>query len=278
MAENEVRQAERVHLDRNPAELSPRVHQRLNSYALAASAAGVAVLACSVPADCAPVCKNVFVKLLGTDSYSLNPGRQLVAPFNLVETNKDVSSLSMTAWNRGFLTPNSAGAKALLSKGFPAALASGATIGPGGQFGKGKSYGMLFTYGPANSGTYRHHLGNLPLGQFIYVGFQFSSSGENHYGWARLKVTFQRGGDGPSGTMQIPKYGYETTPNTAIRAGQCSSEAAGNTHPASKERARSTSTRNHGSAASPAKAASHTAQPATVGALALGAQGLALWR
>jgi len=277
MAQNQLTQAERVDA-RNLSDLPATVHQRLNSYALAASAAGVAVLACSVRADCAPVCKNVYVKLVGTDTYALNPGRQLIAPFNLAETNNDVSSHSSTAWNRGFLTPNSAGAKALLSKGYPAALASGATIGPGGQFGDGKSYGMLFTYGPANRGTYHHHLANLRLGRFNYVGFKFSSAGENHYGWVRLKVTFQSGGDGPYGTMQIPKYGYETTPNTAIRAGQCSSETARNTHPASKERARSASARNHGSADSPAKATSHARQPASVGALALGAQGLALWR
>ena len=270
MAQNEVRQAGPVDLARNASELPARVRQRLNSYALAASAAGVSVLACSVPADCAPVCKNVFVKLFHTDTYALNPGGQLVAPFNLAETNKDVSSLSGTAWNRGFLTPNSAGAKALLSKGYPAALAAGATIGPGGQFGKGKSYGMLFTYGPSNGGTYRHHLGNLRLGQFNYVGFKYSFSGETHYGWVRLEVTFQRGGDGPYGTMQIWKYGYETAANTAIKAGQCSSEASRDVQPVSKERAGGVSS------SAPSTASAH--QPATVGMLALGAQGLALWR
>ncbi len=265
MAQNEVKQTGRVDSARNPSELPARVRQHLNSYALAASAAGVAALACSVPANCAPICKNVFVKLVGTDTYALNPGGQLVAPFNLAETNKEVSSQSMTLWIRGFLTPNSAGAKALLSKGYPAALAAGATIGPGGDFGNGKSYGMLFTYGPANGGTYRHHLGNLRLGQFNYLGFKFSLSGENHYGWVRLEVRVT-----PGETMQIWKYGYETTANTAIKAGQCSSEASRHVRPGSKERAGSVSP--SGPSATPAP------QPATVGMLALGSQGLSLWR
>lgn len=277
MLQNRAR-VERVNAPRNVSELAPPVLRRLNSYALAASAAGVTALACSVPAACTPVCKSVGISLIATGNYALNPAGQAIAPFNLGETNEDVSSLSGTAWNRGFLTPNSARAKALLSRGLPAALAAGARIGPGSDFGKGKSYGMLFTYGPANGGTYRHHLGNLRLARLNYLGFKFSVSGQDHYGWVRIKVTFSFGGDGPVGTMQIQTYGYETTPNTAILAGQCSASQLSRDVPPVASHIAVTKPPIYSSPDHAPTSHSARLNVASLGLLALGASGLPLRR
>src|SRR5450755_2927237 len=93
---------------RKPRKLAEPLYRHLNSYALAASAAGVTLLACSVPAGATPVCKNLAVTLAGTDTYSLNPASQRFAPFNIAHTFDNVSSLTFAFWNRGFLTPNSA--------------------------------------------------------------------------------------------------------------------------------------------------------------------------
>lgn len=267
---------------RKPSELPGPLHRHLNSYALAASAAGVTLLACSVPAGAAPVCKNLAVTLAGTDTYSLNPASQRFAPFNIAHTFDNISSLTYAFWNRGFLTPNSARAMELLgAKGFPAALASGSSIGPGGRFGRGKSYGMLFSYGPLNSGTKKHHQGNFQFGQANYFGFRFSISGEDHYGWVRLKVTFGQGFDGTATFIHIRGYGYETTPNTAIRAGQCSSEPSLSALPISNDygiRSVRSETQQNGSIASVARPISRISRSASLGLLAVGALGLRLWR
>ena len=203
--------------------LATQFRKALDGYALSASAAGVAVLACSLPADCQPICKTIHTDLVATDTYSLNPAHQKFAPFNVAETWKDVSSLSSTFWNRGFFTPNTSRARVMTDvKGYPATVPAGGSIGPGKQFGRGKMYGLLFTYGPANGGKKHDHKGNLQLLQDNYLGFKFPVGGQDHYGWLRLKVTFSYGGDGAVGTLHLKNYGYESTPNTPIYAGQCS--------------------------------------------------------
>jgi hypothetical protein len=250
-----------------PDRLSELLQQGLRAYALSAGAAGVAVLACSVASDASPVCKQSSVVVSGT--FPLNPAGQQVAPFDIAGTFNNVSSLTCCFWNRGFLTPNSPGAGALVgTNGFLAALASGASIGPGGQFGEGREYGLLFSYGPLGHGNKKHHRGNFDFSQINNFGFKFSISGETHYGWVRLKVTFGPGFDGIATSIHVLEYAYETTPNTPIPAGSCTA--------ASENKA-------DGSAKSSSKApavalAENDAQPSSLGMLALGAQGIPLWR
>jgi hypothetical protein len=232
------------------SKLPDSLHHRLGGYALAAGAAGVGVLACSVPADAAPVCGNLSVKLLYVDTYAFNPAAQTVPPFNIAQTFENISSLSNTFWNRGFFTPNSAGANVVLGPNrLPANLASGASIGPNGQFGKGQSYGLLFTYGPNNGGKQNHHRGNFNFNTLDFVGFKFSLAGKTHYGWVRMQVTLGIGGGNTLATFtHLQGYGYESTPDTAILAGSCTASTAQN------------------------------GSPASLGALALGSEGLPLWR
>jgi hypothetical protein len=267
---------------KTPRELPEQLHHRLNSYALAAGAAGVAILACSVPVDAAPVCTKLHIDLVGTDTYALNPAHQRVPPFNVVETYNNVSSLPGAFWNRGFFIPNWAGAMPLLgAKNLPADVRFGASIGPGGNFAKGPSYGMLFTYGPPGHGTLHHHKGNLHFGQLNYIGFKFGVAGQSHYGWVRLKVTFKPRTDGKMGIMHLDAYGYETTQDTAIHAGQCSEpeQARGpDTQPVHSAGRKLVIA---GKAKGPDNLSSLAAsapQPATLGLLALGSRGLAIWR
>jgi len=225
--------------DKRPVPLPEHVSRRLASYALAATAAGVATLACAVPAEGAPVCKSLSAELFHTTTYPINPAGQLAAPFNVAQTTytyfhstTGVSHLSW--WNRGFFTPNSAGAKLLLgSQNLPADVASGASIGPGGNFGKANSYGLMFTYGNGTlfdhaHGTLKKHRGNFNLQQANYIGFQFLNAGMIHYGWARLRVSLipeVRYRTHISFTkVRVVASGYETTPNTAIAAGSCSGD------------------------------------------------------
>jgi hypothetical protein len=230
--------ATRGGLRRSPAALSDSLSQKLGAYALAAGAAGVAVLACAHPAESEPICKEFSAQLTHTNNFPLYLTQPAVAPFNIAQgTNSTFRSFTTTGrgtlqwWNRGFFAPNTVGAKVLLSNGLPANLASGANIGPGGDFGKGNSYGMLFTYGKGElsyrgGGTKTNHRGNLNLNQTDYVGFQFKDPAGVHYGWTRLSVSFENGrGKTVHTVLHVTGLGYESTPDTAIAAGSCSGNA-----------------------------------------------------
>lgn len=218
---------------------SGSVCERLNSYVLAAGAAGVAVLACSLPAEGAPVCRKISLQLLGTDTYSLNPAKNLITPFNIAVTFSSPSSLSFLAGDRVFLTPNLPSADVVLANdGLPADLPSGASIGPGGNFGKGRSYGLLFSTGSNG------RRGNLNFGATNYFGYRFRISGQLHYGWVRMTAT----GGRQELTTQIIASGYEASPDTPIPAGACDTTA------------------------------SEKLGAASLGALALGADGIPVWR
>ncbi len=56
-----------------------------------------------------------------------------------------------------------------------------------------------------------------------YLGLKFQFSGETHYGWARVSVKRQAN----HFTALLTGYAYETTPNTAIVAGETSGNAVG---------------------------------------------------
>jgi len=250
------------------AHLSQALQESLNAYAVAAVSAGVAVAACALPAQGAPICKNPSAEIHSSNAFPLNPSGVVPAPFFVAQSTLQyffgtTGVSSSRWWNRGFFTPNSNQAKVLLaSNGLPANVAPGAEIGPGGEFGNGASYGMLFTYGKGNfshvqgGGTRQKHRGNLSLTQDSYVGFQFSQSGSPHYGWARLAVSIIKNGVSKQTVLHVLSFGYESTPNTAIAAGSCSeSEQA-----------------DSGSPSSPASS------PASLGALALGSAAIQIKR
>lgn len=222
--------------ERTRAGLPEPLNQRLSAYALAAGAAGVAALACTVPADAAPVCGSPLAQILSTGTFPLNPTGQFAPPFNVAQTTYSYVGSTTSVnnslwWNRGFFVANSAAAKVLLGpKNLPADVTPGAEIGPGGQFGKGSSYGLMFTYGKADpgSGTLLKHRGNFNLLHTNYIGFQFSQSGKVHYGWARLAVTFRNTAQFKHTVLHILAFGYESTPNAAIAAGSCSAAEQAN--------------------------------------------------
>jgi hypothetical protein len=223
---------------KTPAPISDPLARCLNAYAIAAAASGVAVLACAMPAEGAPVCKTLSIDLQSSATFPLNPANQFAAPFNVAQSVYAFSFYTTGIsqffwWNRGFFEPNSGGAKVITaSNSLPADLALGAEIGPGGNFNKPASYGMLFTYGRGTRGHFqgggnkRSHRGNLNLLGDNYIGFEFRESGQLHYGWVRLRVTTKQGYYNKNYTStHVLGYGYETAPNTAIAAGSCSADA-----------------------------------------------------
>ncbi len=272
-----------------PADLSESLQRRLNSYALAAGAAGVAVLACAPPAEGAPVCKTLNLQIFNTHTHAFNPADQALPPFQIAQTtfayytSSTLSTNPFQWWNRGFITPNSKGANLLLAtNGYAANVPSGGSIGPAGKFGKGASYGLIFSYGKGSRfnkkyghGTLKKHRGNLNFEQSSnFFGFKFSLSGQTHYGWMRVQVTVRRTrGQNKLTSIDVVDYGYESSSSTAIAAGSCTAEAL--TEPVTPEpRIEPVARQIANPAASPSSVASDKTRPATLGILALGAGGL----
>ena len=92
-----------------------------------------------------------------------------------------------------------------------------------------------------------------------YLGLKFTIKRKTHYGWARLTV---RALGGAFIKATLTGYAYETIPNKAVIAGQ--------TKAMDDSKCRKQP--------NPAALTMPTPAPATLGALALGAPGLSIWR
>jgi len=82
-----------------------------------------------------------------------------------------------------------------------------------------------------------------------------------HYGWARLSVSVPHPFDI---VATLTGYAYETKPGKSIKAGQTKEADPTN--------------EDFGSSASLTNTIQEKSQPATLGALAMGAPGLSIWR
>ncbi len=232
--------------------LSESLQRRLNSYALAASAAGVGTLTLTQPAQA----KIIYTKthevigLYGLHSYALDLNHDGIV---------DVTfkwGRSSGRRERLFVSGESAPDQVLGTTSrnrYIYALKPGARIGPIGHFvgngtmagGRGSVNSNYSGYGPWRSV------------QNGYLGLKFvimvNGATTLHYGWARLSVKAQASGI----TAILTGYAYETIPNKPIIAGKT-----------------------HGTDDAeqpvPASLTIPAEKPATLGVLALGARGLSI--
>ena len=193
--------------DANP--LCKTIHQRLASYALLASAAGVSVLALNQPADAEVVFTPAQVVIAGNDKFFLDLNHDGVADFVLSNRNfctTDICGRTLRA------TPGQAGNKIVGVKGifvvdYASALKRGSQIGSSKQF-----LGKLM----AASGTEYGTGGQWLDASNRFLGLKFLVGGQVHFGWARLSV---RSGNGRI-TAVLTGYAYETVAGKPILAGQ----------------------------------------------------------
>jgi hypothetical protein len=191
-------------------------------YALAASAAGVSLLALEQPAEAKIVYTKAHTKIVGVVPLDLN--HDGTVDFNLVG-----SSLSSLTFFTRSLWISSAGANGGQNQAMgkikgssinsASALKAGAAIGPEGAFNAGQCDLLAFSYGNATNGT------TVVGGKWAdggkgltnrYLGLKFEISGKTHYAWARLSVKMHE----LAGTLT--GYAYETVANKAIVAGKTS--------------------------------------------------------
>jgi hypothetical protein len=231
---------------RTTAELSKSLHRQLNSYAFAATAAGVGMLALAQPAAAEIIYTPTNVDLDG--NYALDLNHDGITDFHLAcghsLFSQHVSLLLVYEHN----TNRFLGSKGKLH--VPDDLAAGFVIGAWARsrFSNRNSSGIMAEI--ATSTNMRTgYVGLWANGgkgvKNRYLGLKFKINGEFHYGWARLNVSF------PHGSIRLKAvltgYAYETIPGKAIVAGKT-------------------------------KGPDVVVEPATLGHLAAGASAIPAWR
>jgi len=245
-----------------PSRLSDSLRHNLNMYALAASAAGVGLLALAQPSEAKIVYTKAHQVIGSNGVYPIDLNHDGVIDF-LIQQERSLGSNILLA--KGAFGNPVEGTKYLA-----AALKKGAAVGPRQRFisssGTKGEYMAQHTF-TTNGRSYWK-------GPWVdvsnrYLGLKFQIDGKTHYGWARLSTRTA----GYQITATLTGYAYETIADKAILAGQTvdppelvlpTSDSAVPEVPEPE-------------AVSAARRSS-TTQPSSLGRLALGTQGVALWR
>jgi hypothetical protein len=208
---------------RKTGNLSEAVHQQLNAYALAASAAGVSLLALTQPSAGKIVYTPAHQDIRTNHNYPLALNHK-TADFRIFDTNctnggtcnnETFAQLAVgeASWPWSGNEVEGTSGNSYLA----AALKSGARISGAWRFIRGavmvsqcrgicnSPNGGTRTIGPWGNVTNR------------YLGLKFKINGKFHYGWARLSVKALKGQFKITATLT--GYAYETIPDKAIIAG-----------------------------------------------------------
>ena len=248
---------------RRAADLSDSTHQQLNMYAVAATAAGVGMLALAQPSE---------AKIVYTPANAQIGGA--VGKLNLDLNHDGITDFEFCVATNYRYCPGQPGRKTSAGKNSPspffndleifpakainqiwgiltsaaAALPAGVRVGPKGKFSPGHPVMATWFYG----GT-THYGGPWGNVQHRYLGLKFFIKGKVHYGWARLNVQWFA----PNVSGTLTGYAYETVPGKSIITGAI--KGPDDLEPT-------------------ASFTMPTPEPATLSVLALGAPGLSIWR
>ncbi len=213
---------------RKTFKISDSLSRQLNTYALAASAAGVSVLALARASEAKVVYTETHqVTRAGVPLY-IDLNHDGIKDFVLRTTWYAGSYFKIGLDASGYRNTDNAvaGRRFKSSSGYffsaAFALPAGARIGPKRKFpvhhpfmavelfnGRSSQYSDLGPWAGKGKGV-----------RDRYLGLKFVVHGKVHYGWARLSVTLghRRQFDDVSATLT--GYAYETIPNKAIITGQ----------------------------------------------------------
>jgi hypothetical protein len=238
---------------RKTASLSKSVHERLNMYALAASATGVGMLASAQPSEAKIVYTPANIKITengGLINFDLN--HDGIPDFGLsnfyFHTSYQASGFLKVVQARSANEVWDVTSNGSLCA---AALPKNVLVGPKGHFKKDPTSGLAMAF----SNLEGSYFGPWRKVKLAYLGLKFVIKGKTHFGWARVKGTF----NSFPYTATLTGYAYETIPNKPIVTGK---------------------TKGADDAEQPATAylMIPAPNPATLGALAMGAPALSIWR
>jgi hypothetical protein len=209
---------------RTPSPISESLHRQLNSYALAASAAGVSLAALGQPAEAKIVYTHAHeVSMCAFHSqgktFELDLNHDGKYDFRIVNSAFShylagclLSAFAVDRRNEILGSTVQHGPK------YASALSAGVKIGPNSKFRPWRLGRMLVgNYSKYESGTFYATWGQWKNVTNRYLGLKFVIRGKIHYGWARLSVSV------PSHSQInaiLTGYAYETIPNKPIITGK----------------------------------------------------------
>lgn len=257
------KQKERSTRPRPSVQIGSKLNHNLGAYMAAAGAAGVGMLALAQPAQAKVVYTSAYVRLAGAD-VTLDINHDGTSDFFIRAygfCSSRFASGSLCGGSNALSASDYTNGKFMGAPGFASALRAGAQIGPSTPFSArqivGSDFERFFSGGDGPP-TFFGPFANGGKGvKDRYIGLKFNIGNEPHYGWMRISVGIPNPLK-PGYDAIITGYAYETEANTAIIAGQKTGAA--------QKAALSPD--------SPAPAP----QPAGLGILARGADGLAIWR
>lgn len=239
-------------MSRNEA-LPETLDRQIRRYSVAAAAAGVGIAALAQPATATIVItnKNIPIPLCYSTApcpVTIDFNNDGIADVELMFTDYPTHSsfsLLLTARKLGAGAGIMSAGQNLYRLPYASCLLRGAKIGSSAQF------GSAVTVERSSGGLYGTHYrfgkwgGNHPN---RFMGVKFQIHGKTHYGWIRITVNTTS-----LMTATITEYGYETVANKAVSAGL------------------------PGAAWVQSRTSARPSAP-SLGALALGVEGLAIWR
>jgi len=249
--------------DLKPANLRDSLNQHLHLYALAASAAGVSMLALVQSAEAEIIYTPANVVIGVNQHYDLDITGGGTVNFTIHNHGHATTS---GFWASLFVAhPGGNQVAAHLARNgtsWAYALPSGAHINQKTEhFAERRvtmAYSNFFLTATFRGGSWISSVGTAAR----YLGLKFKIDGKDHYGWARLNVkTYYT-----QITATLTGFAYETIPNKPIRAGQEQGNVQGSGEDESLKQP------------GPAALAKPAPQPATLGMLALGSPALSSLR
>jgi hypothetical protein len=203
---------------RKPSVLSESLHQRLNSYALAASAAGVGALALTQPADGKIIYTPTHHVIEKNSHYNLDLNHDGKTDFTLGYRFQEATSGKLRSIYVNAPSGNSIAGVNRAPRFLADALRRGSVIPYRQRFSQTTAlmaYECRGFVGSCMRSTsfFEGHWINAAN---RYLGLKFKIQGATHYGWARLTVQHAKSGF----TATLTGYAYETTANEPIIAGQ----------------------------------------------------------
>jgi hypothetical protein len=200
---------------RAAARLCTSLEKKLSSYAAVASAAGVGVLACSLPAQGKVVSTVNWIQIVPGGTATLDLNNDGIPDFYFSNPIAFVSTQSRRLSGTLNVLPQSKNNAIWGTGGSASALGSGVTIGASGKLRPGNALmGKAAFYAWAYYASYGS-AGPWKLVTRGYLGFQFRIQGEVHYGWARVNVAATNKGM----YAAVNEYAYETVANKPIVTG-----------------------------------------------------------
>ncbi len=195
----------------------PSFESRLNMYALAASAAGVGMLALVQPAAGRIIYTKAHKSIGPNMTLHLDLNHDGVADFDLKDTLRTSSAggafAALSAQPDG--KQNALWGHTVPFRGYASALLTKVRIGPKGQFLSGAGFMAAYSISGGRPGNFSCS-GPWANVTNRYLGLKFAIKGAAHFGWARLNVSCT----GATVNATLTGYAYETVANRPILTGK----------------------------------------------------------